>query len=91
MSEKQLIQLQDKIDKLKDEVLNKNKTHTDEYDNNRRFPSNIALELVSDVVAGLVMGIVCDNVFDSKPMFLILCIILATVVAFRSIWKKNVR
>ena len=26
----------------------------------------------------------------SKPIFLIICIILAMVAAFRSIWKKNI-
>lgn len=52
---------------------------------------NVAIELLAGVVAGLIIGIFFDNLFDSKPISLIICIILGMVAAFRSIWKKNIK
>ena len=52
---------------------------------------NIAVELLAGAIAGLIIGMFFDNLFDSKPIFLILCIILAMVAAFRSIWKNNIK
>jgi ATP synthase protein I len=52
---------------------------------------NIAIELVAGVIVGLIIGMFFDNLFDSKPIFLIICIILAMTAAFRSIWKNNIK
>ena len=52
---------------------------------------NIAVELLAGAIAGLIIGMFFDNLFDSKPIFLIICIILAMVAAFRSIWKNNIK
>ncbi|CAM9999717.1 unnamed protein product [Choristocarpus tenellus] len=41
-------------------------------------------------IVGLIIGVFFDNLFDSKPIFLIICIILAMVASLRSIWKKNI-
>ena len=52
---------------------------------------NIAIELVAGVIVGLIVGLFFDNLFDSNPIFLIICIILAMIASFRSIWKKNIK
>lgn len=52
---------------------------------------NIAVELVAGMIVGLIMGLLFDNLFDSKPLFLIICLILAMVAAFKSIWNKYIR
>jgi ATP synthase protein I len=52
---------------------------------------NIAIELVAGVIVGLIIGMFFDNLFDSKPIFLIICIIMAMAAAFRSIWKNNIK
>ena len=51
---------------------------------------NIAVELVAGVVVGLIIGLLFDNLFDSKPLFLIICLILAMIAAFKSIWNKYI-
>ncbi len=52
---------------------------------------NIAVELVAGVIVGVIIGLFFDNLFDSKPAFLIICLILATVATFRSIWNKYIK
>ncbi|MCP5374510.1 MAG: AtpZ/AtpI family protein [Rickettsiaceae bacterium] len=49
---------------------------------------DIASELVAGAIVGVIMGILLDKLFNSKPLFLIICIILASIATFRSIWKK---
>ena len=49
---------------------------------------NIATEMVAGVIVGLIIGLFLDNLFASKPIFLIICLILSIIAAFRSIWYK---
>lgn len=77
--------IQKKIDKFKNKKPIPNKL------GNSSMAFNIAIELVAGVIVGLIVGIFFDNLFDSKPIFLIICIILAMIATFRSIWKKNIK
>ena len=77
--------IQQRIDKFKNKKSTSDKVV---HNNNKAF--NIAVEMVARTIVGLIMGMFFDNLFDSKPIFLIICIILAMVAAFRSIWKKNI-
>ncbi len=52
---------------------------------------NIAVEMVAGMIVGVIIGLFFDNLFDSKPVFLIICLILAMVAALRSIWNKNIK
>ena len=52
---------------------------------------NIAVELLASAIVGIIIGMFFDNLFDSKPISFIICIILAMVASFRSIWKKNIK
>ena len=52
---------------------------------------NIAIELVAGMIVGLIIGLLLDKLFASKPLFLIICLILAMVAAFRSIWDKYIK
>lgn len=49
---------------------------------------NIAIELVAGIMVGLLIGLFFDYLFDSKPIFLILCLILSMVAVFKTIWNK---
>ena len=85
MKKDKFVNIQQRIDKFK------NKKSTSDivvHNSNKAF--NIAVEMVAGAIVGLIMGMSFDNLFDSKPIFLIICIILAMVAAFRSIWKKNI-
>ena len=76
--------IQERIDKFKDK---KSTSHKAGH-SSKAF--NIVVELVAGAIVGLIMGMFFDNLFDSKPIFLIICIILAMAAAFRLIWKKNI-
>ena len=52
---------------------------------------NIAVELVAGVIVGVIIGVFLDKIFDSKPTFLIICLLLSFVAAFRLIWQKYVK
>lgn len=75
-----------RIEKIKEEQLSiSSKKHTSST------IIDIASELVAGVIVGVIVGILLDKLFSSKPLFLILCIILASIAAFRSIWRKYIK
>lgn len=49
---------------------------------------NIAIELIAGAIVGVIMGLFLDKMFDSKPVMLIICLCMASIAAFWSIWKK---
>ena len=85
MNLKKHADIQKRIDKYKV----KKPTTRQISNSNQAF--NIAVELVAGMVVGLIMGLLFDNLFDSKPLFLIICLILAMVATFKSIWNKYIK
>jgi F0F1-type ATP synthase assembly protein I len=79
--------IQRKIDQFKDKSNNSVGISRVKANNSKIF--DVATELVAGVIIGLMMGIFFDNLFDSKPLFLIICMIVAIIAAFRSIWKSS--
>jgi len=77
--------LQARIDKLKPLPASKEPDHKDES-----LAFNLAIELVGGMITGVIIGLGLDNLFDSKPVFLLICLIVAAVAAFRVIWKKYI-
>ncbi len=51
---------------------------------------NIAIELVAGTFSGVIIGLLFDNLFDSKPIFLIICLILSIIATFKTIWIRYV-
>jgi ATP synthase protein I len=85
MDLKKHLDIQKRIDKYKI----KKTTPKQVASGNQAF--NIAIELVAGMIVGLIIGLFFDNLFDSKPLFLIICLILAMVAAFMSIWNKYIK
>ena len=85
MTDKRVQELQNKIDNLKDEQINSNKPKQSSL----AF-IDVASELVAGVIVGVILGSLVDNLFNSKPLFLIICVIFAMTAVFRSIWKKHI-
>ncbi len=82
MLDKKIRELQNKIDKISNQEVNSsNKTNT----------SLALLNVASEIVAGVIVGLLFDGIFSTKPWFLVICIIFAMVSAFRSIWKKYIK
>lgn len=49
---------------------------------------NIAIEFLAAILVGIIIGFILDNIFTTKPIFLIICLMLSNIAAFRLIWQK---
>ena len=49
---------------------------------------SIGIDLVSSIIAGLVIGYWLDKFFDSKPIFIIIFVIVGSLAAAKIIWQK---
>ena len=70
MSNKKYEEIDREIDHLKEE-----KKESTSLVGSGSTAFNIAVELVSGVIVGVIIGLFFDNLFDSKPAFLIICLI----------------
>ena len=52
---------------------------------------NIAIELVAGLIVALIVGYMLDDIFTSKPIFLIICSILSFIAIFQVIWRKYIK
>ena len=86
MLDKKIQELKDKIDKIKNEEMSSSKPK-----NSSLELLNVASELVAGVIVGVMIGLLFDNVLNTKPWFLVICIIFAMISAFRSIWQKYIK
>ena len=86
MSNKKYEEIDREIDHLKEE-----KKESTSLVGSGSTAFNIAVELVSGVIVGVIIGLFFDNLFDLKPAFLIICLILGIVATFRSIWNKYIK
>ncbi len=84
MSKDQINHIQKRIDGFK----TKDEQEKNVKSGNVAF--NIAIELVAGAIIGVIIGLFLDNLFDSKPIFLIICIILSFIAAFKTIWHKYI-
>ncbi len=48
---------------------------------------NVAIELLAGTIVGVIIGLFLDKIFASKPLFLIICIVLGNLASLRIIWK----
>ncbi|WPY00318.1 Putative F0F1-ATP synthase subunit Ca2+/Mg2+ transporter [Candidatus Trichorickettsia mobilis] len=65
-----------------------NKSSTNTPDTKSINPWIIAIELVSGAIVGIIIGHFFDKIFDSKPLLLIICLLLGLVASFKTIWQK---
>ena len=52
-------------------------------------PLNIATDLVSSVLVGFVGGFYLDKWLDTKPLFIIICLMIGIAAGFRMIWRQK--
>lgn len=52
--------------------------------NNRDY-LNVAINLCAHLIVGLVLGLFLDKYFTTKPMFLVLCLIIGIISAIKMI------
>ena len=73
----------DKVRKLKVEDNNLHKKATINYS----IAINISIELITGIGLGVFLGLMVDNYLQTKPLMLIICFILGTLVGFFNIYK----
>jgi ATP synthase protein I len=49
---------------------------------------NIATDLVSGMLVGLVSGFYLDKWLGTKPLFIIICTIIGIAAGFRMVWRE---
>ena len=73
----------DKVRKLKVEDNNLHKKATINYS----IAINISIELITGIGLGVFLGLMVDNYLQTKPLMLIICFILGTLVGFFNMYK----
>ena len=82
MDQKELDELHKKIKRLKS-------TKTLDTKLTKGIDSfSIALDLVAGTVVGTIIGVITDRTFNSKPLFLIICLLIGILAGFKIIWQK---
>ena len=83
---KKLKQLEKKLDKVK-----KSKIQDNQYNKkpvvNYSVAINISIELITGIGLGVFLGLMIDNYLQTKPLMLIICFILGTLVGFFNMYK----
>lgn len=74
--------LKERITKLKPLPEDKQKR------NDRLDALSVSIEIVAGVIVGLITGICLDKIFATKPVFLIICLVLGMIASARTIWQK---
>jgi F0F1-type ATP synthase assembly protein I len=88
MTKKDAENLLQKIALIKEQEENRVKPSAKERMDGVGSVGGIAIEIVSAISAGSVLGLFLDKIFASKPILFIICLIFAAMAAFRLIWKK---
>ena len=78
------------LEKKLEEIKDKHKIELSTKKSSSLQGLDIVAEMAAGVFVGVIIGLIFDNLFDSKPLFLVICIILSVIAAFRSIWKKYI-
>jgi ATP synthase protein I len=83
---KKLKEFEKKLDKAK-----KSKIPDNRYNNkpavNYSIAMNISIELITGIGLGVFLGLMIDNYLQTKPLMLIICFILGTLVGFFNMYK----
>ena len=84
-------EIQKKIDRYKIDQEKKNTAPAVKSLSSSNIVFNIAIELVAGTMVGVIIGLFFDKTFDSKPIFLIICLLLSTAATFKSILNKYIK
>ena len=81
-----LKELEKKIDSVKKLQTEENKVQK-RPNVNYSIAVNISIELITGIVLGVFLGLMIDNYLQTKPLMLIICFILGTLVGFFNMYK----
>ena len=81
-----LKELEKKLDKVKQSKIKDNEYHQKPAVN-YSIAINISIELITGIGLGVFLGLMIDNYLQTKPLMLIICFILGTLVGFFNMYK----
>ena len=81
-----LKELEKKINNVKRSKINSIKS-TEKPAVNYSIAINISIELITGIGLGVFLGLLIDNYLQTKPLMLIICFILGTLVGFFNMYK----
>ncbi len=83
---------QEDLDKLKENIdkFKRDKLIQKEFkvSTNKVNAFTIAIELVAGTIVGLITGVFFDRIFNTRPLFLIICLLLGILASVKTIWQK---
>ena len=81
-----LKELEEKLNKVKKSKVQDNQ-HSEKPSVNYSIAINISIELITGIGLGVFLGLMIDNYLQTKPLMLIICFILGTLVGFFNMYK----
>ena len=81
-----LKELEKKLDKVKQPKIQDHQYHK-KTNVNYSIAINISIELITGIGLGVFLGLMIDNYLQTKPLMLIICFILGTIVGFFNMYK----
>ena len=81
-----LKELEKKLDKVKKSKIRDNQYHQKPAIN-YSIAINISIELITGIGLGVFLGLMIDNYLQTKPLMLIICFILGTIIGFYNMYK----
>ena len=85
MSKEKLEEFREKISKID---AKKTAPKNTKLNNNLSIGFKISLDLVSPIIAGILIGIGVDKFFSTKPIFFVIFLLLGVVAGFFNIFKS---
>ena len=82
-----LKELEKKLDKVKQSKIQGNHQYYKKPAVNYSIAVNISIELITGIGLGVFLGLMIDNYLQTKPLMLIICFILGTLVGFFNMYK----
>ena len=65
----------------------KNKTANSSNMSGYSIAMNLTIELITGMAIGFFLGMLLDNYLQTKPLMLIICFILGTIIGFYNMYK----
>ena len=81
-----LKELENKLDKVKKSKI-KDIKYNQKPTVNYSIAINISIELITGIGLGVFLGLMIDSYLQTKPLMLIICFILGTLVGFFNMYK----
>ena len=81
-----LKELEKKINNAKKSKIKENTLHERPVVN-YSIAINISIELITGIGLGVFLGLMIDNYLQTKPLMLIICFILGTLIGFFNMYK----